>query len=433
VARELFELVDERTGVVRSVSRLSKSCREPELPLVYQSRLANFDFRNADITERVASGKAMTDEAAGLGAIAEALERYCACQPDVGRLILSAAADLPELAIPPDALVLYSTQQYADPRHFRVKPEPGQKLTWILGRCVGAETPAFVPASLVYMNFAGRTGSEAFAPATSNGLAAGRDLPSAILAGLYELIERDAFVIGWLNRIPARRIVFDEKEGNVGIIVQHYRRYGVEIAAFDITTDIAVPAIMGLAIDRSGALPAVVVGLGCSLSPAVALERALMEICQVRAGGAARYGESAGLRLPKRYEDVRTLEDHAAFAASPANLPEFSFLFDHAKTRGLVGMPDCSRGDASADLEFCRQRLEAVGSTACYVDITLPDIEPFAIRVVRCFATGLQPIHFGYGEERLGGERLFAVPRILGHRDRYASENDMNRCPHPLA
>src|SRR5262249_7308778 len=157
----------------------------------------------------------------------------------------------------------------------------------------------------------------------------------------------------------------------------------------------------------------------------VALERALMEICQVRAAGAARYGKSTGQRLLKRYEDVRTLEDHAAFAASPANLPEFSFLFNHTKTRALADMPDCSLGDASADLAFCRERLRAAGSMACYVDITLPDIEPFAIRVVRCLATGLQPIHFGYGEERLGGERLFAVPRILGHRNRNASEHDL--------
>jgi ribosomal protein S12 methylthiotransferase accessory factor len=81
----------------------------------------------------------------------------------------------------------------------------------------------------------------------------------------------------------------------------------------------------------------------------------------------------------------------------------------------------------------CRERLEAAGSTVAYVDLTMPDLEPFPVRIVRAFATGLQPIHFGFGEERLGGHRPFSVPRLLGAVDRDLTEADLNPCPHPLA
>lgn len=431
MTQDLFELVDERTGVIRSLSRLSKSREEPELPFIYQARLANFDFRKATPIERIASGKGLTDQAAGRGAIAEALERYCACQPDGERLRFAAATDLPGPALPPDSLVLYSERQYAVPGFVYRRPVQGQKLNWIMARSIGDESPLFVPASLVYMNFTGSGGRELFAPATSNGLAAGPDISQAMLAALYELIERDAFVITWLNRLPASRIVFDG-EGIADDIVRHYRCFGIEATAFDITTDIGVPVIMALAVDRSGMMPAVVTGLGCHLSFTAALERALMEICQVRAGGAARYRDDPARQWPNRYDEVHTLEDHAAFAASPANLPEFSFLLDNASTRRLGDMPHHAAGDALADLEACQARLAAVGSSACYVDLTLPDIAPF-VRVVRCLATGLHPIHFGYGEERLGGQRLFTVPRLLGYRDRDSDEAELNRCPHPLA
>jgi len=433
MTRDLFDLVDERTGLIRSLSRVSKSREEPEVPFVYSARLANFDFRKRDLSERTASGKGASDEAAGRGAIAEALERYCACQPDVERLRLASDSELSAPACPPDAFVLYSERQYSNPRCIYRRPTAGQRLTWIQAQRVGGDAPLFVPASLVYMNFAGPSNSELFAPATSNGLAAGRDVAAAVLAGLYELIERDAFVITWLNRLPVSRIAFGDGDGIAGDIARHYRRFGIETVAFDMTTDINVPVVMGLAIDRSGAMPAVVTGLGCNLNPAVALERALMEISQVRTGGAARYRQNPGQRLPVRHEDVRTLEDHASFAASPANLPIFSFLLDGKSERRLADMPDRSSGDAGADLEACRACLAEVGSTACWVDLTLPDIEPYGVRVVRTLATGLQPIHFGYGEERLGGRRPFSVPRILGYADRDRSEDEMNRCLHPLA
>jgi len=68
-----------------------------------------------------------------------------------------------------------------------------------------------------------------------------------------------------------------------------------------------------------------------------------------------------------------------------------------------------------------------------YADLTTPDIDPFHIRVIRAIATGLQPMHFGYGEDRLGGSRLFEVPARLGYASGPRSEADLNPCPHPLA
>jgi ribosomal protein S12 methylthiotransferase accessory factor len=432
LTHDLQELVDDRTGLIRSISRLGKSREEPELPIIYQARLCNFDFRKADLSARMASGKGMSDRASADGAIAEALERYCASQPDATRLRYAAAAELPLRAIPPEAFVLYSERQYAERRQFYRRPNGAAALTWIEARCVGDESPVFVPASLVYLNFTGDSGAELFAPATSNGLAAGPDLSQATLAGLYELIERDAFIIAWMNRLPVPRIDFGSANGIADSIARHYRQFGIELIAFALTSDLGVPVMMALALDRSGAVPAIVVGLGCNLSPAIALERAVMEVSQVRAGAAARYRQEER-RYPTQYPDIRTLEDHAAFAALPANLPEFSFLLDGTSVCRLTDYEDQSTGDLRSDLAACEARLAASGSLACYVDLTLPDIEPYPVRVVRAMATGLQPIHFGYGEERLGGRRLFQVPLRLGHRDSEVTENDLNPCPHPLA
>jgi ribosomal protein S12 methylthiotransferase accessory factor len=58
---------------------------------------------------------------------------------------------------------------------------------------------------------------------------------------------------------------------------------------------------------------------------------------------------------------------------------------------------------------------------------------PYPIRVVRALITGIQPIHFGYGLERLGGNRLYELPSKMGFTRKPASEASLNTCPHPFA
>jgi ribosomal protein S12 methylthiotransferase accessory factor len=429
----LTDLVDPRVGIVRSCRRVAKDWREPPRPLIYQSILSNFDYRTPAHTERMTSGKGLTHRDAERGAIVEALERYCAQQQRPGALAYGRASSLESPSIAPEEFVLYSDRQYDSPEFRHRRPVPDEEFTWVRGNLLASGEEVFAPASLVYMNFAGPGGRERLTSPNSSGLAGGIDVPSAVLAALYELVERDAFVVAWLTRLAAPRIDFSDSSGAASEIRRHYERFGVETLAFDLTTELDIPVVMAVGFDRSGSLPAATVGLGCDLAPATALDRAVMEVVQVRSGTVPAYrGEQPPDRI-ERYEDVRTLDDHAVFAADPEHLAEFDFLVDGAVTRALTDLPDRRSGSVESDLDFCRQRLEASGCKVGYVDLTQPDLEAFGIHVVRGIATGLQPIHFGFGEERLGGRRLFAMPRLLGHTTADLSEDDLNPCPHPVA
>jgi ribosomal protein S12 methylthiotransferase accessory factor len=429
----LIDLVDSRVGIVRSCVRFPKDWREPPRPIVCQATLANFDFRKVPAIERTTSGKGLTERESRLGAIVEALERYCALQRRPGALVTATPGDLDHPAILPEHFVLYSGRQYGSPGFRYRKPTVDAKLTWVRGSLLGSEEPVYAPASLVYMNFAGEGGREFFTRTNTSGLAGGADLPSAVLAGIYELVERDAYMINWLARLPVARIDFSGSEGIAREISRHYERFGIEVLAFDLTTDLQIPVVMAVALDRSGAVPAAAVGLGCDLDPAAALDRAAMEVVQVRASLVPHLrGEEPPAPIT-RYEDVRSLEDHAVFAANPAHLHELDHLAAGQARVRLTDLAAHGRGSVEDDLSLCRERLEAAGSTVAYVELTMPDLGPFGIRIVRAIATGLQPIHFGFGEERLGGRRLFEVPRLLGSASRDLTEADLNPCPHPLA
>jgi ribosomal protein S12 methylthiotransferase accessory factor len=159
----------------------------------------------------------------------------------------------------------------------------------------------------------------------------------------------------------------------------------------------------------------------------------MLEICQVHPGEARRYRERPPGERLKRLEDIKGLEDHSAWASLPERLGDFSFLIDSRRTERLEDLPDYSTGNTSLDLEHCIGTLQRAGSRVLYVDLTTSDVTGYGIHVARGLATGLQPIHFGWGEERLGGTRLFELPRKLGFASTILSESDLNPCPHPLA
>jgi ribosomal protein S12 methylthiotransferase accessory factor len=102
----------------------------------------------------------------------------------------------------------------------------------------------------------------------------------------------------------------------------------------------------------------------------------------------------------------------------------------------VVALDDMPRPDATtpeAALSVIVAAAVAAGSRVAYADITTSDIAPLGPRVVRCFITGLQPIHFGHGEGRFGGRRLFDAPVAWGLRRTPLEDKDLNPCPHPLA
>lgn len=427
----LMDLVSPRVGLIRSLVRVQRGAGEPTPPIVYQATLSNFDLRTATPIERATAGKGVTDAEAMVAAIGEAIERYCAAHPDLPSIRRGTRRALGGQAVDPAACVLYSDRQYARPDFLWPRPTPDTDLPWRAARELPGDREVLVPATLVYMNYTGEQPGDHLCPSTSNGLAAGVDLEDAVLRGLCELIERDAFLIAWMNRLPAPEVLF---EGGVpGSVRAHYARFGVDVRVFNLSSDLSPHVMMAVALDRLGHGPAAVIGLGCHLDPAAALIRALFEVCQARPGEARRYVDNPPHQRLRQHRDVVTLEDHSAFFTVAAHLGELAFLLDNGRRQRLEELPNHAGGSIRRDLATCVDTLTRAGARVLYADLTTPDVRDRGIRVVRTLATGLQPIHFGWGEERLGGDRLYEVPARLGHGGGRRSEADLNPCPHPLA
>jgi ribosomal protein S12 methylthiotransferase accessory factor len=426
------ELVSDRVGLVRSLTPMQRGADEPNPPCIVQATLSHFDFRTAPLLDRAACGKGETEQEAAAGALGEAVERYCAFHPDVAAARRVPATALEDRAVAPPDCVLYSESQYRRQGWPYARFDPEQPISWTAMRSLAGGERVWVASSLVYLSWPAEA-TEIFCPATSNGLAAGPDLPSAIFAGLCELIERDAFLITWMNRLPAPAVEWSGTGGVEESIVRHYARFGIEVSVFALPSDLGVPAMMAVARDRSGNGPAAVVGLGCHPRPCIALRKALFELCQCRPGEVHRFQRDATHERLGGYVDVRRPEDHSAFLAAPQRRAELAFLFGDQPAVRLAELPDAGLATPEEDLARIGTALAAAGCRALYADLTTPDVADHGYTVVRTIAPGLQPIHFGHGEERLGGRRLYEVPALLGYRAAPAGQADLNPCPHPLA
>jgi ribosomal protein S12 methylthiotransferase accessory factor len=384
-------------------------------------------------SERIAAGKGGTEQEAMASAIGEAVERYCAYQWNPARTFAARLADLAMPAVTPAECVLYSAEQYAEPEWRYAPWRDDQEVTWVRGVELPSGAPVALPASLTYLVSPPPRPEEWYAPATSNGLAAGPSVAAAALGGLYELMERDALLVTWMNRLPAVELELGHAAAPVAAIHRHYARIGVEVRAFLLPTDLPAAVVMAVSFEDAPERPGQVIGMGCHRDPNVALRKAVFELCQGRPAEARRFLDQPPHGRLVAYADVRTLDDHSAFCGMPEHRGEFAFLWAHGRSARPRDLPNPATGDAEHDLRDCAAALAALGSRVACAELTTPDLRGYDMHVVRTIATGLQPVHFGHGEARLGGDRLFAVPHRLGLADRRTTPAELNPCPHPLA
>ena len=406
-------LVSRRCGLVSEIAPQSRGPDEPCPPHLWTATLAHYDFQNAARSDRLNAGKGRSEDEAKLSALGEAIERYSAYHWDDTRVRVDLAA---ENAITPADCVLHSPAQYTAGLPYP-QWSPEVQTSWIEGVELPGHTPVDLPAAFVYLVSPTPRPEDHVTAITSNGLAAGPDLNGAILGGLYEVIERDALMITWLNKLPATEIEAPEAGCYSAEIIRHYAYFGVKVR---------------LVSNPPGQGAARLIGMGCDLDPVAAVDKAVFELCQARPSMNARLQSGDPADRLKGYEDIADLDDHPLFHAIPANLHEFDFLFA-GKERLRLDQMARPEGGVEEALETVVAAATTSGARVAYVDITTPDIAPLGPRVVRTFVTGLQPIHFGYGQGRFGGRRVFDAPVAWGYRETPLAEADLNPCPHPLA
>jgi ribosomal protein S12 methylthiotransferase accessory factor len=327
--------------------------------------------------------------------------------------------ELANRAFDPRWLVLYDDEQYQMPNFPYAPFDPKRPIHWTTGRWLDTGEPVAIPALATYMNFSAPN-SERFGQTTSNGLAAGASLQDATLRALYELIERDAFMLFWLARRPATRIAPHGCNAVTLEALLRVQRLGARTELFLVDAGTKHPTVVCVGLGDGQLWPGVTIGLGTHADIDVALQKAVLEHGHFGTYMRRLMQEGKYDRITAP-DGVLTALDHALYYMEPARASALTTF--QGGTEAPASLTELrAKYRQTATVATCVARLRDAGIRAAAVDVTSPDVALSPLRVVRAFGTYMQPIHFGLANRRLKNPRL---QRLLTD----AAET----CPHPIA
>jgi len=374
----------------------------------------------------------LTPEAASLAAMGEAAERYAIAAIPWHELHHATQNELGPEAIGIDAFHFYEAEQYRAPGFPLMPWSPELKVYWRECRSLLSGEKRYVPAPQIYVPYLYRDHvgrSDFVSMAVSTGAACHTSLDRARLGGLYECIERDAFMIAWMRRLPVARIEWEHDAHLSAIYGRHYAGCNVVFHLFDLTLDIPVPTVLCIA-EGLGA-PGRIAVVGCATRATLheACEKALLEAAQCLSWAHYLLTQRPDWKPTPDYSNVIEFEDHVRLFLEPEMRQHLDFLMDTPRRVRLSERDSAQRSDA----QLLRSALDAVrgaGLDVLETELTTRDVAEVGMHVVKVIVPGLVPLTADHKFPALASPRYREVPRKLGLCGDEAVT--FNPIPHPF-
>jgi ribosomal protein S12 methylthiotransferase accessory factor len=428
-------LISPRIGLIHRLVESASAPDEPPLFHCAATLAATEVWAGHAPLAGAGAGSSFDRQRARLAAICEAAERYAGSL--LGRrsmLVRGSFAALRDMAVDPRSLPLGSEREYARPDCPVAPFHEDLELDWVWASSLTRDRPILVPAGCTFLPHLPARPQERLQVGTSSGLACAATLEEALLGGLLEVIERDAFLICWLNRFPLSRVNLDQwGSARVGMMLDSYRKLNIMPLVKQVMTDHGIPVLIAMLINRSGRGPAFALGACASLDPHIAVEKAMIEAEQARRWLVWMEDHESLPKLPaeRSPESVQTRLDHAAFYADSEALGSIDMLI--SDDGPATDLTDQLKGDTPLDnLKTIVARLAGLDLEVLAVDLTSRDLAQVGLHVVRVIVPGLQPLYFGSRMRYLGSTRLYQVPQRLGFSEGPTTEDSLSPMPHPF-
>jgi ribosomal protein S12 methylthiotransferase accessory factor len=376
------------------------------------------------------SGAALSEAGARLSALCEGVERYCLNTSSKANIVVDNYANISQsfAALSPEECPLFHPDQYPA---FKYSPfTPQTKIAWSWAMTLPQGNPILVPTDFVYLRYPAGSEVKRLMSTISTGAACGSSAADAVVRGIYEIVERDAMMIMWLNRHACPRLTIDP-QSDLGQFMQRYLRLtNLSAHLFWIESELQIPACMAILLEGKPGNQRLFVGLSANLNPEQAATRSLFEAFQVRLGILGNEGSQELLATP---EDITSIHKHGIYYIQQDRTHLLDFLLNTPDTIELSSLADQSTGAPETDLQTCLEHCCQAGQPVFITDMTKDDIRPLGLRVVRVIMPKMQQLTTNHNQPFLGNPRLFAVPVQLGWRDRPLTHKEINQDPHPFA
>lgn len=339
------------------------------------------------------AGKGATKNQAKASAIMEGFERYSAEKQDKDTVKIKIAS-FDELkkefnTIHPQALTL--------PKNNQNEKIANLKLEWIESEDIISEQKIYVPANAVFhpyiptknniqnknntnsTNIQNKNNTNIQNPiaifkGNTNGLASGNVIEEAVLHGIFEVIERDAWSIFELTKKNEKQIATENIDNEIITdILNKFNEESVKIKLMDLTADLKIPTIAATADDTLLKDPALLtLGVGTHLNPEIAAIRALTEVAQSRATqihGTREDTARADFMRKAGYERMKKINKH--------------YFNEEENKINLSDITNKSTNSIKKDIEISIEEIQKVGlNQILYTNLTREEIGISVARVI---------------------------------------------------
>jgi ribosomal protein S12 methylthiotransferase accessory factor len=373
---------------------------------------------------------------ARLAAIGETVERYSAAYAPIDSQSVrhGTANDLRhELdLLGAEDFALFADEQYGSPGFGYERWTDDLPLWWRQGRDAITGAPVWAPAQLIHM--AGQWRNEpAIGYATSNGLACGIKEAEAALSGLFEVVERDGFMLTWYNKLSLPQIDVTSSLALQHYINRHFTPTGLDVHLVDMSAFTGIPAVLAVVRSRTSKLAPFAIGAAGAATVERACIKAATEAMYTRTWMKTEQREGRTIHdTSDLSESLRTFEDHIRLYAGTPIMAEADFLTTSRDRRHVADVPrfDDNRPDTLWDSLV--GHLAQQGHRIVTFDLTSPDIRDAGAHVVKTVVTGLRPLDASYAARFMGGRRLLTHAYELGLCRQPFTVERLNQAPHPF-
>ena len=369
---------------------------------------------------------------ATLISVYEATERLFSLHVDTAALVSGSFVDLQPSAVHPGEFILPLTWEYEQCSYPYVRYRDTLKLHWLPCYQITKDEliPRLIPASLAVTGYSLQHADERFVPILSTGLAAGTRLAQTILRGIYEVVERDAFMITWLNRLSCRRLQAQSTSLPVGDSLSQLFEDGFSVDFVDLTTDLGIPVILTVIEHRVPEFKpngSKIFGLGCHLNPERALVKSYIEALRLLLNY-YEFDEDDELNVRR----VDLYSENRFFNES--YFQKTDFLNESEEFVELEQMSaNRAADDYESELRACLTALSGKGADLFFADFTPEELRDASYSLTRVFVSKMQPHLYEHDFWRLDNPRITAAPVAMGYRQVPLNEKDLNLLPNPFA
>lgn len=350
-------------------------------------------------------------------AVAEAIEHYCILYERDELFMRDSYRNLKHIAIDPFRFAPFSKEQLKNKNYSKFQFTDKTPFNWLEGYSLTKRKKVLVPASLAYASYNYKKREEPIIQlANSTGAACGQSMEFAIYRGICEIIERDSYMISFINNLP-KKIIDLDNDCNLSKFKRRIERYDLEVYVLDTQLDFPMTTTTCLILDKTGSGPAVCTGLGGSLDPKRAVQTAVFESTRRHISARDRFFRVKPLPMPIKNSFDWFLLNKQLLWSAPHMIRVAESFIKNMKHIDYKELEDKEKNLSDKEkVEFLIKELESKNYEVICVDLTIPEVENLGLKVVKILIPEMVPLWRDERYPYLKVKRLYDVPTKLGYK-----------------